>query len=321
MNEIIKVSSLTKTYKLGKREIKAVRNVSFVVNEGEIFAILGPNGAGKTTLIKMLSTLVLPTSGKAFVCGYDIVKDEAKVRKCIGLSTGFERSFYYRLTGFQNLKFFGTLYGMRGRSLNDKIKELSDFFNLNDAKEMLYMKYSTGMKKRLSLARALIHNPKILMLDEPTSSIDPKSAMEIRQRIKEIKKDKAVILATHDLHEAETIADRIAILKDGRLLTVDSPTNLKRYLKHEIIKIKTDGSVSMDKDFFLENGMREKIKRVDVKDETVFIHVENTEEVMDYVVDKMKSMKVKLLKINVEEPSLEEVFLNFMGEKDDKLSD
>lgn len=319
MNEI-KVKSLTKTYKLGRKEIKAVKGVSFGVEKGEIFAILGPNGAGKTTLIKMLSTLVLPTSGKAFVCGYDIVKDDAKVRRCIGLSTGFERSFYYRLTGFQNLKFFGTLYGMRGEKLRDKINELLDFFDLNTAKDMLYMKYSTGMKKKLSLARALIHNPKVLMLDEPTSSIDPKSALEIRQRIIEMRKrGKCILLATHDLHEAETIADRIAILKSGRLLTIDTPENLKKYLKHEIIKIKTDTLI--DENIFLKNGFMQKIKSLNVKDKTISIDVESAEEVMDYVIKKVKTTGAKLLKVNVEEPSLEEVFLNFMGEKDDEFLD
>ena len=313
MDEIIKVEDLTKTYKLRKKEIKAVVDVSFSVRKGEILAILGPNGAGKTTLIKMLSTLVLPTSGKAFVCGFDVVKDDARVRHCIGLSTGFERSFYYRLTGFQNLQFFGALYGIRGKKLNDRINELMAFFDLENAKDMLYMKYSTGMKKKLSLARALIHDPKVLMLDEPTSSIDPKSAIEIRQRIVEMRaKKKSIILATHDLHEAEALADRIAILKSGKILTIDTPTNLKKYLKHEVIKIKTDRIIG--KDIFLKNGLKGKIKRVESNGNTLSIHVENSEEIIDELLKRTKASGAKLLKVNVEEPSLEEVFLNFMGE-------
>lgn len=312
----IECESLTKTYRLGKKEIKAVAKVSFKAGEGEVFAVLGPNGAGKTTLIKMLSTLVLPTSGRAFVCGRDVVKEDAKVRRFIGLSTGFERSFYYRLTGYQNLKFFGALYGMRGRILKDKIDGLMDFLGLNSAKDLLYMKYSTGMKKKLSLARAIIHDPKVLMLDEPTSSIDPGSAIEIRKKISEMRSDgKCILLATHDLHEAEILADRIAVLKEGRLLAADTPENLKGRLKHEIVKVKTEEILK--ESFFLENGIKEKIRGVKSENGTVSIDTENAEEIMDCIVKKIGSSGMKLLRVNVEEPSLEEVFLNFMGEDDE----
>lgn len=274
--------------------------------------MLGPNGAGKTTFLKTISTLILPTYGDAWVNGYNIKKDEYKVRKSIGLSTGFERSFYYRLNGYQNLEFFGTLYGIKSKDLKERINFLLNLFNLEDAKDLKYMKYSTGMKKKLSLARALLHDPDVYIFDEPTSSIDPISANEIRDIILSLKdKNKTIILSTHDMHEAELLADRIGILNKGNMLAVDKKENLKRVLKKEIIKVKIDKGIN--EDLIAQDGIKEKINLFrKIKDNEFEIEVENSSEVLDQLIEKLKNQDRKILTINVETPSIEEVFINFV---------
>ena len=274
--------------------------------------MLGPNGAGKTTFLKTISTLILPTYGDAWVNGYNIKKDEYKVRKSIGLSTGFERSFYYRLNGYQNLEFFGTLYGIKSKDLKERINFLLNLFNLEDAKDLKYMKYSTGMKKKLSLARALLHDPDVYIFDEPTSSIDPISANEIRDIILSLKdKNKTIILSTHDMYEAELLADRIGILNKGNMLAVDKKENLKRVLKKEIIKVKIDKGIN--EDLIAQDGIKEKINLFrKIKDNEFEIEVENSSEVLDQLIEKLKSQDRKILTINVETPSIEEVFINFV---------
>ncbi|RAO99412.1 hypothetical protein PW5551_04010 [Petrotoga sp. 9PW.55.5.1] len=312
MLETIKTQNLTKIFKVKKKEIKAIQDINLSIQNGEIFVLLGPNGAGKTTFLKTISTLILPTYGDAWVNGYNIKKDEYKVRKSIGLSTGFERSFYYRLNGYQNLEFFGTLYGIKGKDLKERINFLLNLFNLEDAKDLKYMKYSTGMKKKLSLARALLHDPNVYIFDEPTSSIDPISASEIRDIILSLKdKNKTIILSTHDMHEAELLADRIGILNKGNMLAVDKKENLKKVLKKEIIKVKIDKGIS--EDLIAQDGIKEKINLFrKIKDDEFEIEVENSSEVLDQLIEKLKNQDRKILTINVETPSIEEVFINFV---------
>lgn len=310
--ETIKTRNLTKIFKVKKKEIRAIQDINLSIQNGEIFVLLGPNGAGKTTLLKTISTLILPTYGDAWVNNYNIKKDEYKVRRSIGLSTGFERSFYYRLNGYQNLEFFGTLYGIKSKDLKERINFLLNLFNLEDAKDLKYMKYSTGMKKKLSLARALLHDPDVYIFDEPTSSIDPISANEIRDIILSLKnKNKTIILSTHDMHEAELLADRIGILNKGNMLAVDKKENLKRVLKKEIIKVKVDKAIS--EDLISQDGIKEKINLFRrIKDNEFEIEVESSAEVLDQLIEKLKSQDRKILTINVETPSIEEVFINFV---------
>ncbi|ABX31398.1 ABC transporter related [Petrotoga mobilis SJ95] len=312
MLETIKTQNLTKIFKVKKKKIRAIQDINLSIQNGEIFVLLGPNGAGKTTFLKTISTLILPTYGDAWVNGYNIKKDEYKVRKSIGLSTGFERSFYYRLNGYQNLEFFGTLYGIKSKDLKERINFLLNLFNLEDAKDLKYMKYSTGMKKKLSLARALLHDPDVYIFDEPTSSIDPISANEIRDIILSLKdKNKTIILSTHDMHEAELLADRIGILNKGNMLAVDKKENLKRVLKKEIIKVKIDKGIN--EDLIAQDGIKEKINLFrKIKDNEFEIEVENSSEVLDQLIEKLKNQDRKILTINVETPSIEEVFINFV---------
>jgi ABC-2 type transport system ATP-binding protein len=186
-----------------------------------IFTLLGPNGAGKTTLLRIISGLIVPQSGTVTVCGYDMRTQEYQARACIGLVLGEERSFYYRLSGAQNLEFFGGLRGIPRGELKKQIVEMLQMVGLEKDAKLQYMRYSTGMKKRLALARALLHDPQVLLLDEPNSGIDPASARTIRGILSEQRaKGKTILLTTHDMTEAERLSDRIGFLKEGKLLKV-----------------------------------------------------------------------------------------------------
>lgn len=240
---MIVTKNLAKIYRKNGR-ILANANISITINKGEIFSLLGPNGAGKTTLIKILATLVIPTSGTAKVNGYDILKEENKVRRSIGLSTGRERSFYFRLTAKQNLEFFGSLQGLKGGELKARVEYVLRELGLY--KDRKYMKYSNGMKKKLSLARALLADPSVYLLDEPTCGIDPSAAQEIREMIKELRnKGKTILLATHNTDEAEKLSDTIGILKKGRLIKVGAPQDLKDLFREATIIIETGRSLSL----------------------------------------------------------------------------
>jgi ABC-2 type transport system ATP-binding protein len=204
-----------------EHETWALKDVSFQVPEGAIFGLLGPNGAGKTTLLKILSCLVLPTTGEARVGGHDTRLAEGQVKRLLGFVTSDERSFYWRLTGKENLQFFGSLYQMRGKPLLDRIHFLLDRLDLTEQAEKPFRDYSSGMKQRLAVARALLHDPPVLLLDEPTRSLDPISAKHLRRFIAEElngKEKKTLLLATHNLQEAEQLCHRVAVLSHGRIL-------------------------------------------------------------------------------------------------------
>lgn len=227
---MIQIENLTHRYP--RRPKPALEAVSFRVESGAVFGLLGPNGAGKTTLMRILSTLILPTEGMACLCGYQTGHDEAQIRKVIGLASGSERAFYYRLTAFQNLEFFGGMLGLYGKALSMRVEQVLDDVGLREAQNVLYMRFSAGMKRRLSLARALLTDPPIYLLDEPTSGVDPASTQKIQELIQFLqKRGKAILLATHNMEEANLLSDTIGILRDGRLIAIDTPSNLRQSLK------------------------------------------------------------------------------------------
>jgi len=214
-----------------KKETTALRNANIKVKKGELFGLLGPNGAGKTTLIKILSTLVLPTSGKAFVNGLEVTKDDKKIRKKIGYVVSDERSFYWRLTGRQNLQFFARLNNLSNREENLRIKKLLHFFGLINDADRMFKDYSKGMKQKLAIVRGLLTDPELILMDEPNSSLDPLTAQSLRKLIREklIEEEKrTVVLATHNLKEAEELCDRIAIIKKGEVKEVGSLEEIKK---------------------------------------------------------------------------------------------
>jgi ABC-2 type transport system ATP-binding protein len=225
-NSVIEACSLNKTFrtktglwKIKTKETCAVEDVSFAIEKGELFGLLGPNGAGKTTTVKMLTTLLLPSGGTAKILGLDVVKQTAEVRKHIGFAFSGSRGLYNRLTAVQNLKYFAELYALDPEMTRKRIPELLGLVGLADRGEDRVKTYSSGMTQRLHLARALLHNPEVLFLDEPTVGIDPVGSRELRATIKSLLAlGKTILLTTHYMAEAEELCHRIAIIKQGRIV-------------------------------------------------------------------------------------------------------
>lgn len=233
MSEIIKVSNLTRTYKLKKGTKEALKGISFHVKEGEVFGLLGPNGAGKTTVIKILTTLLLPTTGEATVLGYDVVKESKKIRDKINFVYGGEKGVYGRLTAPEYLYYFCTLYKIPKSSQKTLINSLLEMVGLKDATNQKIYTFSKGMVQRLHIARCLINEPKILFLDEPTIGLDPVGAKLLRDIVKQLaQKGITIILTTHYMQEADELCDRIAFIKNGEISLIGKPSQIKASCSH-----------------------------------------------------------------------------------------
>jgi ABC-2 type transport system ATP-binding protein len=214
-----------------KTQVVAVRDVSFEVDYGELFGVVGPNGAGKTTTIKMLTTMLIPTSGKATVLGYDCDKDVTKVRERIGIVLGGERGLYTRVSAVDNLNYFADLYGVPPSIRDKRVKELLDFMGLTDRAHDRVETFSKGMRQRLHLARGLVNDPDIIFLDEPTVGLDPEISIETRHMIKElVEKGKTILLTTHYMFEADELCRRVAVIRNGEIVALDTPSGLKKYV-------------------------------------------------------------------------------------------
>jgi ABC-2 type transport system ATP-binding protein len=247
---VIAASDLRRTYRtttgIFRRrslDVEAVRGVSFDVAEGELFGLLGPNGAGKTTTIKMLITLLIPTSGEARVLGYDVVRDAREVRKRIGYVFGGERGLYERLSGLDNLRYFAELYGVPARAQRPRIAELLELVGLQGREKERVEGYSRGMRQRLHIARGLLHDPKVLFLDEPTIGVDPVGARDLRATIRALADaGKTVLLTTHYMFEADELCDRIAVITHGRIVAEGTPRDLKEIVaERTVVEIETFG--------------------------------------------------------------------------------
>lgn len=234
MTTVLELKDLKRTYvgTIGmtkKKSIEALKGISFEVKDGEIFGLLGPNGAGKTTTIKILTTLLAPSSGEAKVLGYNCFGEEKYIRGSINFIFGGERGLYWRLSGVENLRYFGDLYKIPSNVLNKKIKELIKLVGLEGRENEKVEGYSKGMKQRLQIARGLINDPKILFLDEPTLGLDPVGAKDLRNIIIKLKAEgKTILLTTHYMYEADELCDRIAIINDGHILALDTSKELKK---------------------------------------------------------------------------------------------
>ncbi len=232
---VIEVRDLTRTYRtttgvIRRRplEVQAVRGISFAVDRGELFGLLGPNGAGKTTTIKMLITLLLPTSGEARVLGRDVVRDAREVRKRIGYVFGGDRGLYERLSAYDNLRYFAELYGVSGARQRARIDEVLELVGLKGRESERVEGYSRGMRQRLHIARGILHDPEVVFLDEPTIGVDPVGARELRETIAGlVASGKTVLLTTHYMFEADALCDRIAVIAKGRIVGEGTPTELK----------------------------------------------------------------------------------------------
>ena len=249
----ISIQNVSKTYPVplaGVRQrfrirsrapVEALKEVSFDVREGEIFGLIGRNGAGKTTLTKIVATLVQPTKGVVKVAGFDSVRDEERVRAQVGLASAEERSFYWRLTVEQNLTFFSRLYGLGARDAARRIEELVELFELTELRRRRFGELSTGNKQRMSVARALLNSPPVLLLDEPTRSLDPLAAARMRELIGSLSRGArrvTVLLTSHNLAEVEELCERVAVISRGRIRATDTPQNLRaEHRQHERIRV------------------------------------------------------------------------------------
>jgi ABC-2 type transport system ATP-binding protein len=235
----IQTRNLRRVYKARNQapEVLALDGVSIDVEDGEIWGLLGPNGAGKTTLVKILSTVLLPTSGSASILGHDVVRQTAAVRRLFGIVFGGERGLYWHLTGRQNLEYWAALYEVPPKDASERVGRLLERVGLSEKADHLVESYSRGMKQRLHLARGLIGNARVLFLDEPTTGMDPLAARDFRKLIGELRSEgRTILLTTHDMAEAEAVCDRVALIDHGRLLAVETPRTLSRLIaKYERI--------------------------------------------------------------------------------------
>lgn len=232
MSEIIETFGLTKRF----GRLVAVDHIDLSVMKAEIFGFLGPNGAGKSTVIRMLSTLSRPTEGRATVEGFDIVAQADQVRQRIGL-VAEKLILYPRLNAVENLKFFGRLYDMEERQLDERVEEVLQIVRLERFKDMAVGGYSSGMRQRLNIVRGLLHDPDILFMDEPTALLDPQSVSFVRDLINELnQKGKTIVLTTHMMEEADKLSHRVGIIDHGKMVAIDTPANLKRRLGAETLE-------------------------------------------------------------------------------------
>jgi ABC-2 type transport system ATP-binding protein len=293
-------SIFSKLTRKSREIVRAVDNVNLKVRKGEIFGLIGPNGAGKTTLVKVLSTLILPDSGAAFINGHNIVTEGATVRNEIGVLPGeFSRSLYWRLTGKQNLKFFAELYNIRD---NSRIDYLTELFDLKEWEDELLMRYSTGMKHKLALARALLNDPPVLLLDEPTTGIDPQAGYEIKKLVKTELSDRTILWTSHNLYEIDEICDRIAMINKGRIVLEGRSEEIKREgLEHETITLIVESGESH---WFSSMENAKIVNEYLVEITTSSIH-KTLREILDITEDHTISIK----DLRTTAPTLEEIFI------------
>ncbi len=333
--EVVAAENLRKSYETylrrglfnrEKKVVEALKGVSFRIYRGEVFGLLGPNGAGKTTTVKILSTLLLPDSGKATVLGYDVVKEAVEVRRRIGVSLTVEKGFFWKLTGRENLMYFGMLYGMDGAELKQRVQKMLELVGLEElgSSDKLYEEYSLGMKARLSIARALLTDPELLILDEPTLGLDPPSARLLRELLIKVahQEGKTVLITTHNMFEVEIVCDRLAIINEGIIVAMDTVDGLKDLVSEEItleMLVVLPARVSLKQ-------LREEISEVvssrvevDPTEEGTRIRVVmrplEKEQATQEMLRRLHSMGCSVRRIEVKEPTLEDVFIELTGGK------
>lgn len=304
----IAVSGITKKF----GPIIAVDNVSFDVFDGEFFGFLGPNGAGKTTLIRMLTTLLTPTSGSAIVACCDVARHPDAVRREIGvvpqaMTTDLD------LTGYENMDIYGRFYGIPSKERKERIEYLLEMVGLTARANDLVATYSGGMRRRLEVARVLVHRPKILFLDEPTIGLDPQSRHVVWDFLRKLREGDSItiFLTTHYMEEAEVLCDRVAIIDSGKIIAIGSPDELKSQIPgNDIISLIFENLsvdiVDMIKDLTF-------VHKVNVEDNSIRVYVDSGAQNLPALMDKVKSSGGKILSATIHEQSLEDVFIHHTG--------
>ena len=291
--------------------VKAVDGVDMTVRKGEIFGFLGPNGAGKTTVIRILVTLLAPTAGSITVAGYDAVRQPIQVRLRIGAALQ-DAALDNKQTGRELLRLQGQLYGLSRRQINGRIADLSDLVDIGEAMDRLIGTYSGGMKRRLDLAAALIHNPEVLFLDEPTTGLDPVSRSRVWQEVRDInsKLGVTIFLTTQYLEEADALAHRIGIISRGRLAVQGTPQELKRARGSDLIIAKVDGDVDAAVDALKGTG---RVNSVEVHGNELTVSVGNGAALISAVALALDHRGVAIQELTLRTPTLDDVFLHVTG--------
>jgi len=302
----IEARNLTKKF----GDLTAVNRVSLEIKDGEIFGLLGPNGAGKTTLIHMLSTILPSTSGVAKVAGSDIHEDPDNVRKAIGIVFQ-EPSLDNRLTGRENLDFHGRMYGMAKEQRDERIKKVLEIVGLSNRANVLIQNYSGGMKRRLEMARGLMHHPRILFLDEPTLGLDPQTRRVIWDHIRilnEVEKV-TIILTTHYIEEADYLCNRVAIIDHGKIVALDRPDELKNRLKGDVVSI----NVSNPERYLPIFQKSKLVKKAKIVDGTLHLQVSSGERAIPKLIDLANKHGGQVHTVSLSRPTLEDVFIHYTG--------
>jgi len=308
MSAII-IKELTKKF----GEFIAVDSVSFSVETGELFGLLGPNGAGKTTIINVLTTLLLPTAGNAEIAGYDLRKCPDEIRNNIGIIFQ-DPSLDIGLTGRENLEFHAMMYSIGSDERKKRIREVLDVVGLTDKADILVENYSGGMKRRLEIARGLIHYPKILFLDEPSLGLDAQTRRSIWDYIKDLNRNygTSVILTTHYMEEADYLCDRIAIIDHGRIIALDTPSGLKQRLRGDCVSLIIEGRVEL-----IAAALKEKewVKEIVPSEKTLDVTISDYEKNIPDIFQTAGNLGVGISSINFSKPSLEDVFICLTGSR------
>ncbi|MBA3365089.1 MAG: ABC transporter ATP-binding protein [Actinobacteria bacterium] len=319
---VIEASELRRTYRtttgtIRRRrvEVEAVRGISFEVAEGELFGLLGPNGAGKTTTIKMLITLLVPTSGSARVLGHDVVREAGEVRRRVGYVFGGERGVYERLSALDNLRYFAELYGVPGREQKTRIAELLDLVGLTGREKERVEGYSRGMRQRLHIARGLLHDPPVLFLDEPTIGLDPVGARELRAMIATLAESgKTILLTTHYMFEADSLCDRIAVIAKGKIVAEGTPQQLKGGVAEGwVVEIEVYGieDVVLDR-LRAVPGVRAVAVEERDQAQLVVVQTDSGQELTHALLSRMDGAAVG--RVSSREPTLEDAYVALVGE-------
>jgi ABC-2 type transport system ATP-binding protein len=310
---IIRIIHLTKRFENTSKTVTAVDDVSFDVVRGEIFGLLGPNGAGKSTLIRILTTLLQPTSGSAFVERYEITKDPEKIRSIIGVCPQ-NSTLDVELTAYDNLEFYGKLVNVPDNELDARIWQLLEMTGLEDRAYMKVLTFSGGMRRKLEIVRAFIHRPLILFLDEPTIGLDPEARHEVWQQIANLNREKTtIILTTHYMDEAEKLCNRIAFVDKGKLISLDTTDNLRKLIPAgDLIEIGTDSVNEEVLSVLRKNSM---INSVEFRDRKLNISAKNGSKVLPAIVAILEQQSIWMNSISIRPPSLEDVFIYLTGKK------